>query len=502
MKKYLLTKVAIFLFATTHFSQQLLINEVSQGTSNAEYIEFVVAGDFSCSTETCLDLRNLVFDDNNGPANSGSVSTGAMRFANIDFWACIPQGTLLVIYDADNKNASLPSDDLTMEDGNYALIIPSNSELFEHNTVAPNGSLLVSTYQNNDAWVSGGNWNTIRMQNATDMVQIPSSMTGINPDFSLAWGSANGMGSINFQVSAEGKVFAFENNTNDDVMLQANWTARGIAEGQTPGKPNSPENQKWIQEMNRNYGTVSNLSALSSLENEQCFNTCDGAILTQTQGGYAPYTFEWSNGETGNNLQNLCPGQYDLRIVDAKGCEYTTSFEIETQNNAGLAEFAVPGELASGENTQYETQVEGGLWSATCGTCIDQDGIFNSSISGVGTFEITHIVGVGECSDTATRIQTVNGHFQNSLPNVFSPNGDGVNDFIDFRANNSTVLSGRVFDRWGNVVYEYRQGNPRWFGKNLNGDRLKNGSYFYRFVYQDASVQDEITIQGFITLVE
>ena len=46
---------------------------------------------------------------------------------------------------------------------------------------------------------------------------------------------------------------------------------------------------------------------------------CDGNIYT-TPYGLAPYTYQWSNGSTSNNLTNVCAGQYAVTITDANGC--------------------------------------------------------------------------------------------------------------------------------------------------------------------------------------
>ena len=48
------------------------------------------------------------------------------------------------------------------------------------------------------------------------------------------------------------------------------------------------------------------------------------------------------------------------------------------------------------------------------------------------------------------------------LPNAFSPNGDGVNDVLNVTAGNHTAISIRVFNVWGELVYE---GEPSWDGQ-------------------------------------
>jgi gliding motility-associated-like protein len=56
------------------------------------------------------------------------------------------------------------------------------------------------------------------------------------------------------------------------------------------------------------------------------------------------------------------------------------------------------------------------------------------------------------------------------IPNAFTPDGDGINDVLMVRGNGITVKSFRVFNRWGNVVFEKQQFSPNdprfgWDGK-------------------------------------
>jgi hypothetical protein len=67
------------------FAQQLIINEISQGTGSSEYVEFVVIGTPTCVTPVpSLDLRKVIIDDNNGyfaPGSGTGIAGGAVRFA-------------------------------------------------------------------------------------------------------------------------------------------------------------------------------------------------------------------------------------------------------------------------------------------------------------------------------------------------------------------------------------------------------------------------------------
>lgn len=54
--------------------------------------------------------------------------------------------------------------------------------------------------------------------------------------------------------------------------------------------------------------------------NITCNGSCNGTINTNPSGGLAPYTFNWSNGATTQNVSGLCPGLYSVIITDANGC--------------------------------------------------------------------------------------------------------------------------------------------------------------------------------------
>lgn len=46
----------------------------------------------------------------------------------------------------------------------------------------------------------------------------------------------------------------------------------------------------------------------------------DGSITASTTGGISPYTYMWSNGQTGNSLFGLAGGDYTVTVTDANGC--------------------------------------------------------------------------------------------------------------------------------------------------------------------------------------
>jgi len=85
-----------------------------------------------------------------------------------------------------------------------------------------------------------------------------------------------------------------------------------------------------------------------------------------------------------------------------------------------------------------------------------------------------------------------------NTPNVFTPNGDLVNDVFHFEIHNGEILRVRIFNRWGNLIYESNTGE--WYGNHKNGSEVSAGVYFYIVDYEtfNAVFNQE---QGYVTLI-
>ncbi|MCB9224611.1 MAG: gliding motility-associated C-terminal domain-containing protein [Crocinitomicaceae bacterium] len=100
-------------------------------------------------------------------------------------------------------------------------------------------------------------------------------------------------------------------------------------------------------------------------------------------------------------------------------------------------------------------------------------------------------------------IDNCDGYYE--LPNVFTPDGSGVNDlyhpllpykFVDH-------IDLRVFNRWGDLVYETTNPVINWDGKNLDGKTLNDGVYFYEVTVYEIKLSGLVprSFQGNITII-
>ncbi|MCS7154082.1 MAG: gliding motility-associated C-terminal domain-containing protein [Bacteroidia bacterium] len=109
-----------------------------------------------------------------------------------------------------------------------------------------------------------------------------------------------------------------------------------------------------------------------------------------------------------------------------------------------------------------------------------------------GFYELTLIAGIEECRDTLTLQVVVRGQRQLVIPNVFSPNGDGINDEWFPKGSGIRTIQVQIYDRWGKLIY---QGNTPW-----RGDNAIEGAYTYvvRVAFLDGT---EIERAGTVTLL-
>lgn len=395
---------SIFFFISIFsFSQQLIINEVSQGTGFGEYVEFVVIGTPTCVTPVpCIDLRKVIMDDNNGyfaPGSGTGIAPGAIRFGNIPFWQCIPQGTYIVIYNDADANSNIPANDLSMSDGNCRLIIPVSSNLMESTAVSPTSTL--STYPPDPDWVTGGTWSPLGMSNTNDSFQIPDLANNGVPLHSVSWGNNSSNTIIYFSGGAASKVFSFTNNVSNDWNIQANWTSGNVPANETPGAPNNAQNDTWIGSMNPQCGVGSVMTVTIAATNETCLNACDGTAISTVTNGVGPFTYIWSNGAVTQNISNLCPGNFTVEVIGSNGCSAEETVTIQQGSAPSNASIQNAGPFEVTEAQQQIIAVNsGGVWSADCGSCLSSTGVFNPQTAGVGTWQVCYQLGSGNCSDT------------------------------------------------------------------------------------------------------
>ncbi len=239
-----------------------------------------------------------------------------------------------------------------------------------------------------------------------------------------------------------------------------------------------------------------------------CQDSADGSIVLTITGGTGAPTVTWAHGPQTDVIDNLEPGTYTVTVADGNGCEYTETFNI-TAGNCNNPPVAVNDTVTTTSGTPIDIpvldndsdpdgdgiRVTGVPTPPTNGTTdINGDGTitYTPDEGFIGVDSFMYVIcddGIPSLCDSAWVIITVLPDRPNvSIPNGFSPDGDGINDnfeIVDITKFPNNKLM--IFNRWGNTVYEAQPYNNDWNGSNMDGEPLPDGTYFYVLEINDGT---------------
>ncbi len=234
---------------------------------------------------------------------------------------------------------------------------------------------------------------------------------------------------------------------------------------------------------------------LGSLElvDPPCAGDESGAIIVEeVNGGTSPYLYTIDGGIfTGEPIfTNLAAGQYIVAVEDVNGCVFEETVTLQEPNELVL-ELGEDLEIELGDSVRITAQTnEGGTvesisWepadAVDCDTCITN--MVNPSTT--TTYFLTLIDSSG-CLARDNITVIVDRRRYIYIPNVFSPNGDGNNDFHTIFGRDDRVrriVEYQVYDRWGETMVTLRDFAPNnplvgWDGTH-RGKPMNPGVYVY-----------------------
>lgn len=119
----------------------------------------------------------------------------------------------------------------------------------------------------------------------------------------------------------------------------------------------------------------------------------------------------------------------------------------------------------------------------------------------LGGYNVMLIASNGNCADTAYAFITVieSDPPLIRVPNVFTPNGDDLNDVYFIYSENIAQLEGLIINRWGNLMLEFNSVNFEWDGK-VDGEDASEGTYFIKYKATGFN-QEELSGHTFFQLI-
>ena len=179
------------------------------------------------------------------------------------------------------------------------------------------------------------------------------------------------------------------------------------------------------------------------------------------------------------NWENA-PGQYSAAYLDMNQCDSTHIATLNLYNVTPFTENIILCEF-------------------------DSVLVFNQWIFGAQT--LTQVEQNGNGCDY---VHTVNVQLESCvidpsvifIPNVFTPNGDMVNDTFEIILQNGKVERGWIFNRWGNVICTFSPTQLKWDGRDeRTGIPVLDGVYTYMVYFNPANTVKEL-YQGFVTVIK
>lgn len=243
-----------------------------------------------------------------------------------------------------------------------------------------------------------------------------------------------------------------------------------------------------------------------------CPGEQDGQIrVLNLEGGLDPYVFALNSDAftTSSEFSNLSSGSYELKIMDASGCETDTTFVLP-EPEAIAVSLGPDQEIKMGEEIILEaiTSVKepaSVFWSPA--ELINRQDTLAQVLQPrrSATYQVVIANENGCTASDEVRIM-VSRELPVFVANIFSPNGDGENDrfFIQASGAVSNIKSFMIFDRWGVAVFQGRDLAPN--DPNLGWDgryqgRAMNAAVFVYIAELEMSDGEVFLLEGEVVLM-
>ncbi len=235
------------------------------------------------------------------------------------------------------------------------------------------------------------------------------------------------------------------------------------------------------------------------VETQTEFN-CDTKTVNQSfvaiaSGGVPPFQYSWSSGTVSGLNNELMTTDDDglviLDVTDSLGCttNYSLNVEIpvlgdpdfETTSfgflNYGVYAIQDPIEFINTATGNYVSI----LWDFGDGSFSSEENPFHTYIE-IGSYIVTQTVTYPfGCVYEKVITLIVEEGYRLVMPDAFTPNEDGLNDFFSPVHIGLNTLEISVFDTWGSLIYSESGDTIRGWDGKVKDEVAENGNYYYTF---------------------
>ena len=212
----------------------------------------------------------------------------------------------------------------------------------------------------------------------------------------------------------------------------------------------------------------------------------------------------WSTGDTTKSTYYTTEQQGYAVLSTSSGCEFRYDFDIPQMPDLSALPVFRDTTVKTGEEIEVSTSLDTSEWQIlwfpediiNCPSC--QSIIISPTRDVQISATFTHITG---CIYTRSFNITIDNTISWDIPNIFTPDGDGINDNWTFPVpKDVNILSCTIFDRWGEKIYHSGNNNQINWDGTFKGGRVMNGVYIYVIEYEDSEGEKKV-LAGDLTVV-
>ncbi|MBS1946733.1 MAG: gliding motility-associated C-terminal domain-containing protein [Bacteroidetes bacterium] len=228
---------------------------------------------------------------------------------------------------------------------------------------------------------------------------------------------------------------------------------------------------------------------------------CKGSTLV-LNADFGTGTYNWVSDPPQRNDQNQTgqstyyvyePGKYKV-VASVGRCSYTDSLRVSFNDSLYL-NIGRDTSLCNGEQflLHVSTNANSFAWQ-------DESALADYPVKNAGTYSVIAQNGCGR--DTATvKIVFRACECELTLPDAFTPNGDGVNEiFRPLHPCNMADYRMQIFNRYGQLIFESSDPSRGWNG-TYGGLRADNGTYIWMSSYTNTDTRQKKLRRGTVILV-
>lgn len=245
---------------------------------------------------------------------------------------------------------------------------------------------------------------------------------------------------------------------------------------------------------------------------KSCDQMFDGEIKLQGWGGQGePYQYSINGGKSYSytkNYKNLDSGKYYVFVKDANDCIIGDSTKVGVLEDIKINAFPKDTTINLGQSVSIDFDVIKGqlnkinsiLWEPDFGLECNSCKKTKASPYQTTTYDVTVSYNNSNCKVSDKVIVRINDNSELFVPNAFTPNNDKDNDILKVYGVNVKFAKMKIFNRWGEKVFESSNAIIEGWDGYYNGELSPNGVYTYSLETHFLNKKIK-TSKGSITLI-